>query len=217
VLLFRRANRQLLRFGACMLIAACRSNAQESAGEQAPPTLASPKLFPSTATAAPPRQAPATGEVEAAALSGGDLIALFARKDLSRMSPDEASGYFASFSTLDRVTFPESLLLEGSMPNQKVTLAYTLEADGSWRFGSAQLVLRPEERGESDAAYRDAEKLLRKQFGTPKSVRQQGSMPSLIWKRPNHLELWLNQLKPAQAEGTWEITVALGVPDAQQQ
>ena len=198
-----------------MLIVACRSNAQESATDQAPATLASPKLFPSTVAAAPPRQAPAPGEGAAPALSGGDLIGLFAQKDLSHMAPDEAVSHFAAFTTLERVTFPESLLLEGTMPNQKLTLAYTLQPDGSWRFGSAQVVLRPAERSESDSAYREAEKLLRKQFGTPKSVRQQGSMPNLVWKRPNRQELWLNQLKPAQAEGTWEITVALGTPEEQ--
>jgi hypothetical protein len=195
-------------------LVACRSAAREAGREdQAPPTLASPKLFPSTVATAPPRQGPAPPEAAAAPLSGGDLIALFTRKDLSRMSPEEASAHFAAFTALDRVTFPEKLLLEGHMPNQNVTVAYTLAADGSWRFGSAQLVLRPAERTDSDAAYREAEKLLRKQFGTPKAARQQDSMPSLVWKRPNRQELWLSQQKPVHAEGTWEITLALGVPD----
>jgi hypothetical protein len=210
-----RTNRHALRFVACVSLAACGSNTREATTDRAPATLASPKL-PSAAATAPARRPLAPGEPAPAPFSNSDLVALFAHKDLNRLSPDEVSGHFARFTTLDRVTFPESLLLEGSMPNQNVTIAYTLAADGSWQFGSAQLVLRPAERDDSDAAYRDAEKQLRKHFGTPKSVRQQGSMPRLIWKRPNHQELWLNQLEPAQAEGTWEITLALGVPDEEQ-
>ena len=213
--LSRRSSRHLARFSVFILLAACRGGSQDSAQAAAPPTLASPKLFPSTVATAPPRQGAASDEPAAAALSGSDLVGLFARQDLSRMSPDEASGHFASFTTLERATFPESLLLEGSMPAQKLTIAYSLEPNGSWRFASAQLVLRPAERTDSDAAYRDAERQLRKHFGSPKSVRQQGSMPSLIWKRPNRQELWLNQLKPEQAEGTWEVAIALGVSEEQ--
>ena len=210
--LFRRTDRHRLRFVACILLAACGSNAQEVTTDQAPATLGSPKL-PSAVAAAPARQQVDPSEPPPAPFSNGNLIGLFAHKDLSQLSPDEATRHFAPFTTLDRVTLPESLLLEGRMPNQNVTVAYTLASDGSWNFGSAQLVLRPAERDDSDAAYRDAEKQLRKQFGTPKSVRQQGSMPRLIWKRPNHQELWLNQLKPTQDMGTWEVTLALGVPD----
>jgi hypothetical protein len=119
--------------------------------------------------------------VRVAAADANGLIRALVKPDLAALAPEAAIKRFAKLVPLERSQpYPGRLLLTGGDSQQGLELRYEPDATGTQHFAQAALRLSA---ADSDAQYRDVERLLRKKLGKPQYERRDdGPLPTLGWR-----------------------------------
>ena len=127
-----------------------------------------------------------------AASDSHDLLRTLLKPDIAKLAPEATIKRFTKLVVLERSQpFPGMLLLTGGDAQQRVELRYEPDAaSGAKRFAQGALRISAPD---SEAQFRDFERVLRKKLGKPRYERRDdGPLPTIGW-RLGKLEVALSQ------------------------